>query len=414
MTIHMKKIFILAVLLAMTTGVFTACQDDRDSNPTLVQAKEFVLNTPAYSSQTLDLKASQHLNLAWSQPDVTDLHAPLAGRPFYQVQISKDGNFNTSVAQAEADASGATVADYVELDEAFPSCTAELSTTSLDKCLMKLYKWEDGSVPATAPLFLRVVANFVGSNASAAPGVRAISNVVKLNVVPYYMELRDAAPDLWYLVGGLFADGSWGNAAEKIGLANVPMFPIDGFEYDKKTGVGSFTYTDYFRADDSFKILPSSFKWEYAFISKGGSIVNRDGGDDADNLTTPGAGYYTITVDGSAKTCTIVPAEGISGQAPVYERVSLIGLNGDWDTDIDMTPVNTKAKENHIWMLDIEVSANTTGKFRANHSWDVYDWGKASFPFGRGTKGGKDIEIQKGKYKVFFNDLTGDYQFIAQ
>ena len=53
-----------------------------------------------------------------------------------------------------------------------------------------------------------------------------------MSVAPYYVELSDAPVETWYLVGGNFGDGSWGNSQV------VPLLPMEGQEYDKKTGKG--------------------------------------------------------------------------------------------------------------------------------------------------------------------------------
>lgn len=416
MKVNMKKILHLALLLSLAIGGFTACEDDNDSNPVLVDAQEFVLNKPAYSGALYDLKHSTGLHLTWSQPVVTNPNAPLAiaGASAYSIQLSMNGNFTTSVAQAEADQTGATVADYVTLDETYSACQADLNAASVAKALMKLNKWAEGAVPANTTVYVRVFANFHGLNAAAAPGVKVASNAVQLNVAPYYIELRDAAIELWYLVGGYMADGSWTNNAGAIGKGNVPMFPIEGYDYDKATGKGMVTYTDYFPADAEFKILPTSFNWDFAFMNGGGAgkAKYRDGGNDEGNITVPEAGYYTIEINTVKNTCEVKKAE-VTAPA-TYAKIGLIGLNGDWDNDIVMTAVNTKNTANHIWTCEIDVAAPTTAKFRANGAWDT-SWGKASFPFGQATSSnGPNIPVAKGSYKVFFNDITGDYNFILK
>lgn len=415
MKVNMKKIFHLALLLSLAIGGFTACEDDNDSNPTLVETQEFVLNKPAYSGEMYDLKRSTGLHLTWSQPAVTDLNAPLAmaGVSAYSIQLSMNGNFTTSVEQAAADETGATIADYITLDETYSACEADLNAASVAKALMKLNKWAEDAVPASTSVYVRIFAHFRGLNVAAAPGVKVASNTVQLNVAPYYIELRDAAIELWYLVGSYMADGSWTNNAGAIGKGNVPMFPIEGYDYDKVTGKGMVSYTDYFPADAKFKMLPTSFNWDYAFMNGGsaGTAKYRDGGNDDGDITVPEAGYYAIEVNTIKNTCEIKKLETTS--APTYDKIGLIGLNGDWDNDVVMTAVNTKNSENHIWTCDIDVPANTKAKFRANGAWDT-NWGKGSFPFGMGTQGGADIPVAKGSYKVFFNDITGDYNFILK
>ena len=58
----MKKALLLGTLLVSAAGFFTSCEDDRDSNPTLIQPKEMTLNVPAYVNQTVDLQNSSTLN----------------------------------------------------------------------------------------------------------------------------------------------------------------------------------------------------------------------------------------------------------------------------------------------------------------------------------------------------------------
>ena len=49
----MKNKLLLGALLISAVGAFTGCSDDNDSNPTLIQPKEFKLNTPAYVTKRL-------------------------------------------------------------------------------------------------------------------------------------------------------------------------------------------------------------------------------------------------------------------------------------------------------------------------------------------------------------------------
>ena len=42
-----------------------------------------------------------------------------------------------------------------------------------------------------------------------------------------------------------------------------------------------------------------------------------------------------------------------------------------------------------------------------------HNWGNAKFPYGIGTNGGENIKVKAGHYRVFFNDITGNYMFIS-
>ena len=50
----MNKILKSFLIIGLGLGIFTACDDDRDSNPTLISPTEFVLNTPAISGTVID------------------------------------------------------------------------------------------------------------------------------------------------------------------------------------------------------------------------------------------------------------------------------------------------------------------------------------------------------------------------
>ena len=124
----MKKIFTLAVLLLGAVSFFSACEDDNDSNPVLTGATEFVLNTPAYSGEVLDLQHSESVHFTFSQPDYG---FPVVTNYYYQ--ISKDGQFTTSVAQAEADETGTAVADYVQSTSYTTQCVADYSAEDFER-----------------------------------------------------------------------------------------------------------------------------------------------------------------------------------------------------------------------------------------------------------------------------------------
>ena len=57
----MKNKYIIGALLVGIISLFASCSDDNDSNPTLIQPTEFVLNTPTYANATIDLERSTGL-----------------------------------------------------------------------------------------------------------------------------------------------------------------------------------------------------------------------------------------------------------------------------------------------------------------------------------------------------------------
>lgn len=421
----MNKIFAMGLVVFTATSLFSSCADDRESNPTLVQPTEFRLNTPIFANQVLDLHNSKHLNLVWSQPHVTDKGAPLAGVGFYAVQLSKDGNFNTSVAQAEADQTGKAVADYIELEEKYYNTSVDVNASALNKALNMLYTWaDDAAKPAKLEFYVRVNAHFAGVNAPVQDGsVSIASNVVKVQVAPYYVELSDAPIALDYIVGSDIA-GTWSNNVADAGNGLLPFFPIANSNYDKKTGLGSVSYTGYFPEKGEFKVFSptiskdgNNFAWDFAYVGvdgKPGTARYRDGGGDGPNITAPKAGYYTIVIDNVKHTFTMTDASD-NIDTSNKGSIGIVGEFNGWGNDLVMTPASKSDKApNHVWSTVLKLDAPSEVKFRANKKWDL-SWGSSTvLRYGVASKGGSNMKMKKGTYKVYFNDLTGEYNFIPQ
>ena len=71
-------------------------------------------------------------------------------------------------------------------------------------------------------------------------------------------------------------------------------------------------------------------------------------------------------------------------------------------------------KENHDWIFrDFTVIADEEIKFAADNNWD-FNWGTNQFPWGRSVLNGMNVPVKEGIYDVYFNDITGDYNFIRK
>lgn len=395
----MKNIIKSACLLLLSACAFTACEDDNFYNPTVQQPSSFVLNTPAYSSSNLDLATSETVNFTWSQPNYG---FPVAAQ--YQVQVSLDGNFTTSVAQEEADESGATTSNYFEIENIFNSCSAAVDAAAIAKGLQQIAKWDEGKVPTTQTIYARVKSTLNGLQ-------DVFSNVVTLNVIPYYVELTDAAPERWYLVGACIGDGSWNNSPDGIGTGLIPMYTKAGEEYDKKTGKGVIQYIGYLTSA-GFKLIKNPGSWDdqWGQGDSFGTFVMNDGG--SGNITVPADGYYVVELNTVKNELTVTPYDG---NATVYASMSIPGDFNGWDVAVKMNAISTfDGAVNHDWFYKLDATAgDTTGKFAANEAWDV-NWGNTEFPFGFGTQNGPNIPIAQGSYIVVFNDILGAYSFFAQ
>ena len=418
----MKNKYMIGALLFGIISLFASCSDDNDSNPTLIQPTEFKLNTPEYANGLIDLEKSKELNFTWSQPKYTADNAPL--NVTYEIQVSPKNSFTVSTDEAANDESGEKVADYDILSPTTQYCNATISAEEIDKSLVRVLKFKENEVPAELEVGIRINAYIVEGNKRLNP---ITSNTVTFKAKPYYVELKDATPIMWYLVGNMFG-GKWGDNKESIGKENLPMFLKPNFRYDKKTGTGEIEYTNYFLTDEfdkkaesavaGFKILPSSFKWEYS-MDGGGKLkdniayrgsTNSDGG----HILAGAAGYYTITLNTAKNTATMVKYEG---DVTDYGIIQISGSFNNW-TDTPMLPYNTEGVENHAWYYVMDVPAGETAqfKFKIEGSWDT-SWGYGAEDgainmYGKCDAGGKNIGLAEGKYVISFNDITGSFSIV--
>ena len=422
----MKNKYIIGALLIGIISLFASCSDDNDSNPTLIQPKEFTLNTPEYINSTIDLEKSTGLELTWSQPKYTADNAPINAT--YEVQVSPTNSFTVSTDEAAADESGEKVPDYAVLSNTTQKCNISASAEEMDKALVKILKWTEENVPAEQEMYVRVNAYILEGTSHLNP---IASNSVKLNVKPYYIELKDAVPTMWYLVGNMFG-AKWAGT-KSIGEDALPMFLKPNFSYDKKTGAGEIEYTNYFLTGDynekaecdgaGFKILPSDFNWDYSMnailnneiSAKKGTIENRNGDGDGGHIVAAEAGYYTITINTADNTAKMEKYEGAVNNN--YGTIQISGSFNGW-TDTPMLPYNTEGVENHAWYYVMEVPAGDPiqFKFKIAGSWDT-SWGYGAEDgainmYGKCDAGGKNIGLAEGKYVISFNDITGAFSIV--
>lgn len=418
----MKNKYMMGALLLGIISLFASCSDDNDSNPTLIQPTEFTLNTPEYINSTIDLEKSTGLELTWSQPKYTADNAPINAT--YEVQVSPTNNFTVSTDEAAADESGEKVPDYAVLSNTTQKCDISASAEEMDKALVKILKWTEENVPAEQEMYVRVNAYILEDTKRLNP---IASNSVMLKVKPYYIELKDATPTMWYLVGNMFG-AKWAND-KSIGVDALPMFLQPNFAYDKKTGAGVIEYTNYFltgdyndkaeSADAGFKILPASFNWDFSMnadAAQKGTIVYRgNGGGDGGHIVAPEAGYYTITINTADNSAKMVKYEGDVNNN--YGTIQISGSFNDW-VDTPMLPYNTEGVENHAWYYVMDVPAGETAqfKFKIAGSWDT-SWGYGAADgainmYGKCDAGGKNIGLAEGKYVISFNDITGSFSIV--
>lgn len=397
----MKKIFSYAMLLLAGAFAFSACSDDNESNPTLVQPTEFSMFQPSVGSATIELQTSDAIELSWTLPVYTDFGAPIV--PTFIVQVSPTGSFTQEFDRTQKDNTGA---DYIEIEQTFNTAVGKVNAEALDLALQELLGWEsEDDVPATLNVVARAIASVRDASFRDYNSIIS-SNTVSLNVIPYFINLT---PTIWYMVGNNIGSAAWNADTPGVGL--IPLLP-------SSTEDGVITYTGFFTAGTQFKFVLNPGSWDdqlkYTDVENpDGSLISDEDGDNH-NIGINADGYYTVSINTSTKKVTV---EAYEETVKTFASMAMPGSQNDWNVDSDqMTACETLNGENHFWMATFEVEEDAPEdgglKFAADGAWND-NWGADAFPYGTGTNGGANIPYVAGSYTVFFNDITGQYYFIA-
>lgn len=149
----------------------------------------------------------------------------------------------------------------------------------------------------------------------------------------------------------------------------------------KLTGIGGWDDSCNWGIDGG-AAAPAAEADEITLISSGGS----------GNISAYSKRFYCFSFDKSSlKLSKLWSAD----------KIGIIGLNGDWSTDIDM---QYNAAHTRFW-ADIDAPAATELKFRADGGWDL-NWGVDC------AKGGGNIPVAAGKYRVYLDLGQETYEFV--
>ena len=194
----MKKILKSTLLLIVGLGLFTACSDDNDSNPTVQKPTTFVLNTPAPTNALIDLANSEVVQLTCSQPDYG-----------FPVRTA----YTVDVALSE-DMAGAT-----PFGETFYNTKINLDAATLAALLTSMESDKgktEADFPMQIPVYFRVNACMVDGLNNPIDGMAIKSNVVKLGSVRLLYSLPPVTtPEKIYLVGN-FCGWNWDKSLEMV------------------------------------------------------------------------------------------------------------------------------------------------------------------------------------------------------
>ena len=342
----------LAALVGLVA--FTACEDDRDSNPVLNTSGDvtFVLNAPEFAGVDVALGATESVPLTWSQPVLTTDNAPLGAAGvygfMYEVQLSKDGNFTKTFADALAEVTDEegnytgtpTGHDYTVLPTTYNECKADLNPDELNTALNEVNVWAEGTELTATDAYLRVVA--IWAKADGTTQVLATSNVQKVSLIPSkwidITETPAAESYLWVPGNG----NGWNHGVAPI-LVSSDGEIYEGYAY--MDGDFKFTTVDYWGEELN----------NGSFTTVTDNIDLGDGG--GGNLGFTGdAGMYYIVVNMADMSITATPVTW-----------SVIGGFNNWGGDEFLTYDTA----NHCMSVTITFDTDTEWKFRRDSDWAI-------------------------------------------
>ena len=159
-------------------------------------------------------------------------------------------------------------------------------------------------------------------------------------------------------------------------------------------------------ADDEFKFRQDK-DWA---VNLGGDFGGIDAEfavtQDGPNVKAP-AGVYDIFVNPGAGTATVAAASGLKVSSKIGAETpgpepqpvtgwNIIGLNGNWDSDVLAT------NEGNVWTAFITAEGDTEFKWRKDGAWDE-NYGGVMVALGEpfeAVAGGDNIKVSAGFYKV--------------
>lgn len=353
----MKNITKSALVALCGAAVLVSCEDDRDSNPVLIDSGNvtFVLNTPEFEGNTILLSETASLPLSWSQPVLTDNNAPLgmAGNYglIYTVQLSNSGSFTKSFAEAlaevtneEGDFTGIpTGYDYTSLTSIQSSCKASILCEEVNKAFNELNLWAQDEVPGAATTQLRVVAQLAKTDGTFK--TLAASNTVNITVAPTWIDVLVKPAKVAYLWMPGNGNG-WSHD-------NCPVLISTDGEI----------FTGYAYMDGDFKFtLQAAWADEYnngSFTTAGEGIDLGDGAGGNIGFTgTPG--MYFLTVN---------PGAGSLDAQPV--KWGVVGGFNSWSVDDGKIVDMTYNAATHALEANVTFDTDTEWKFARDNAWTV-------------------------------------------
>lgn len=337
--------------------LFTSCDDDRDSNPTLDLshvADGFVLNTPAVAeNNTYDLISAKSLRLTCSQPNYGGV--PYSMR--YYVQVSIDPAFVSD-----------GTATHTELATFYRTADMQVNATEINNAIVTLFQAAnpDTSVPEEMPVYIRLRA-VIGDATDTSLG-ETFSNTITLRSVKATYEAPDAKfTDNLYLIGSSIQTPwkSWKPIPKVFGMEGnyygIIYLPAGG---EFKWGTENNDY----RGINRLKEINDEAS---AGISAG----------EEQNIKVANAGWYTLLFKGKITE----DKKNIDWTLTVYPtQICLIGTcigQSEWGF-ADNTSLTAPADQNGEW---VSPAFTASSELRVSVKVGKLDWYRTEFTLYKGN-----------------------------
>lgn len=339
--------------------LFTSCDEDRDSNPTLDLshlAEGFVLNTPALAeNNTYDLKSAKNLVLTCSQPNYGD--APYAVK--YYAQVSIDPAFVNDPTTTHTE-----LATYAE-----NASNLEFNASEANDAIVSLFQAAnpDTSVPEEMPIYIRL-RGVISGTLNQTLG-ETYSNVITLPSVKATYEAPDAKfTDNLFLIGDGIQDPwkSWKPIPKVFGLEGnyygIIYLPAGG---EFKWGTENNDYRGINRLKEINDVAGAG-------ISAG----------EEQNIKVTNAGWYTLLFKGKITedkknidwTLSVYPTK-------VYILGGSVEMSGTWAFD-DAYALTAPADKNGKW---VSPAFTASAELRASVKVGDLDWYRTEFTVYKGN-----------------------------
>lgn len=350
--------------------LFTACDEDRDSNPTLDLShvsQGFVLNTPEYAqNNTYDLVAANNVTLTCTQPNYG------TGVPYvvrYYVQVSIDNAFTAD-----------TTATHRELSTSYTTAKMAVDATELNDAVVAMYQDahpDEATVPEDMPLYLRLRAVIDGTN---DPNLgQTYSNIITLPHVKATYEAPDATyPENLFVVGSSIqtAWSSWKVVPAIYGLSGnyytlIYIPPVGGaFKWG--------TYNNDWRGYDRL-----------AAVNDNANAGAYDMTDDNHNIGIQNGGWYVLQFVGEIA----ADKKNISYTLNIYPGAAYIigaAAGGAWNDGDAAWALTAPSDQNGEWTSP---QFGGAGELRAYIKVPGVDWWRTEFTIYQGSCYWREVDI---------------------